>query len=171
MTSSAIQTRDPQTPAEWREAVDAAEFHLLLDSARKYGLVTGGPVIDVARCEEILRRGAAQGYRPRPHEPHQGVPAMNLDCRRCVHGSARPEYFGYCSSCWSEMDLVERRDAARCIYCGCPRVETYCADCGRCRDDGTRAKPSRGEGFIAAIWELLVALAVLIVGLLAGFGC
>lgn len=59
--------RDPQTPAEWQEAVDAAAFWLLVDSAKHYGLVTG-PTIDGARCEAILARGRAQGVRPAPDD-------------------------------------------------------------------------------------------------------
>jgi hypothetical protein len=66
--SAKADGRDPQTPAQWREAVDAAEFCLYVDSARQYGLITGGPTIDVGRADEILRRGAALGYRPRPIE-------------------------------------------------------------------------------------------------------
>jgi len=56
---------DPQTPAEWQGAVDAANVLLLLDSARAYGLVTGGPDVDVARCESILAQGKNVGYKPR----------------------------------------------------------------------------------------------------------
>lgn len=55
---------DPTTPAEWQEAVNWAEFWLMFDSARQYGLVIGGPEIHLPRCEEILRRGKVRGYRP-----------------------------------------------------------------------------------------------------------
>ena len=55
---------DPTTPTEWQEAVDLAEFYVCLDSAAKYGLVTGGPQINLERCEQILRDGRALGYRP-----------------------------------------------------------------------------------------------------------
>lgn len=57
--------RDPETAAEWQEAVDLAEFYLLLDSARAYGLATGGPEINPERCQEILKRGRGIGYRPK----------------------------------------------------------------------------------------------------------
>jgi len=40
---------------------------LLLDSARQYGLVTGGPEIDVERCEEILTLGKARGIEPKEY--------------------------------------------------------------------------------------------------------
>jgi hypothetical protein len=45
--------------------VDMAEACLALDSARLYGLVTGGPKVNVDRCEELLERGRARGTRPR----------------------------------------------------------------------------------------------------------
>jgi hypothetical protein len=59
-----MKTRDPKTPAEWQAAVDTAEACLLIDSARQYGLITGGPVVDVDRCEQILIRGRARGFTP-----------------------------------------------------------------------------------------------------------
>jgi hypothetical protein len=57
------QRRDPQTPAEWQDAVNAAEACLLLDSARLYGFVTGGPGVNIARCEQILEGGRARQIR------------------------------------------------------------------------------------------------------------
>jgi len=68
------QHADPTTPDEWQAAVDSADFLLLLDSARQYGLVTGGPIVDVARCHEIIRRGADRGVFPGP----PGVPQRRL---------------------------------------------------------------------------------------------
>jgi hypothetical protein len=56
--------RDPQTPAEWQDAVNGAEAALLLESARCYGLVQGGPIVHVARCEAILARGKKRGVVP-----------------------------------------------------------------------------------------------------------
>jgi len=35
-----------------------------LDSARQYGLVSGGPKVIVERCEDILRRGAKRRIKP-----------------------------------------------------------------------------------------------------------
>jgi hypothetical protein len=58
--------RDPATPAEWQDAVDGARFFLLLDSARQYGLVAGGPGVDSNRCIDILKQGAALGVKPAP---------------------------------------------------------------------------------------------------------
>lgn len=61
---SASATRDPQTRAEWQDAADAAHACEVLDAARQYGLVSGGPAVDVARCEEILERAAKHGITP-----------------------------------------------------------------------------------------------------------
>lgn len=36
-----MKPKDPRTPREWQEAVDLAEFWILLDSARQYGLAAG----------------------------------------------------------------------------------------------------------------------------------
>ena len=56
--------KQPQTPTEWQEAVDLAHGALVLDSARQYGLVTGGPTVDVSRCEQFLRDGRRLGITP-----------------------------------------------------------------------------------------------------------
>lgn len=72
---------EPQTPAEWQEAVDAADGCLHLDAARGYGLVTGGPEVDVRRCEWILAAGAALGYVPAAN-------AVERFTRELLHRSA-----------------------------------------------------------------------------------
>lgn len=56
--------RDPKTREEWQNAVDAADGALTLESARLYGLVTGGPEVNTARCEEILAAGKLRGVTP-----------------------------------------------------------------------------------------------------------
>ena len=55
------------------EAVDAAHFLQMLDSARQYGLVKGGPNADLERCQEILERGRAQGITPQSDALDRGV--------------------------------------------------------------------------------------------------
>ena len=60
----ARMTKEPETPEQWQEAVNLAEFYLLLDSARQYGLLEGGPSLDIERCEELLQRGKQQGFQP-----------------------------------------------------------------------------------------------------------
>ena len=54
----------PGSREEWQEAVDAAHTLLLVDSARQYGLIIGGPNVHIKRCEEILRQGHERGIRP-----------------------------------------------------------------------------------------------------------
>lgn len=56
--------RNPRTHAEWQEAVDGAEIALKLHAANAYGLVSGGPTVNVDRCEDLLREGATRGVRP-----------------------------------------------------------------------------------------------------------
>jgi len=56
--------RDPVTPAEWQEAVDMAEFLLLLESAKMYGLISFETKISAKRCCQVIEIGAAKGYRP-----------------------------------------------------------------------------------------------------------
>ena len=55
---------EPDSPIEWQEAVNCAHFLLLLDAARGYGLMTGGPEVNAARCTEIVKRGRRIGYKP-----------------------------------------------------------------------------------------------------------
>lgn len=67
--------KEPQTRQEWQEAADAAEGALALASAREYGLVTGGPQVDLHRCSLIIARA---------REEHGVTPAR--DCiERFVH--------------------------------------------------------------------------------------
>lgn len=56
--------KQPRTRDQWQEAVDLAEVYLVIDSARKYGLVRGGPAVDVDRCEQLLACGRARGITP-----------------------------------------------------------------------------------------------------------
>jgi hypothetical protein len=58
------EPRNPRTRSEWQNAVNWAELYLLVDSAKQYGLVTGGPEINTGRCDEILKRGRRRGFIP-----------------------------------------------------------------------------------------------------------
>lgn len=62
--------KDAQAPAgppdEWQIVVDMAEGALVLDSTRKYGLVTGGPKVNCDRCVEIIDAGRERGIVPSP---------------------------------------------------------------------------------------------------------
>jgi hypothetical protein len=65
-------SQDPHSLREWIEAVDAAYFMLTLDSCRRYGLITGGPEVNVERCESILAEGAKRHVYPQmPREAKQ----------------------------------------------------------------------------------------------------
>lgn len=57
--------RTPETAGQWQEAVDIAHAALALDAARQYGLVEGGPKVNVERCQEMLERGARTRIYPR----------------------------------------------------------------------------------------------------------
>jgi hypothetical protein len=67
---------DPETPDEWRDAVEWAEVMLLLDSARGYGVVTGGPAVDVERCLELQARGRALGHAPTTRGTEARIPTL-----------------------------------------------------------------------------------------------
>jgi hypothetical protein len=56
----------PRNKRQWQNAVDVAHTLLALDAAHQYGLVTGGPKIDIDRCIEILERGKQKGVEPSP---------------------------------------------------------------------------------------------------------
>lgn len=56
--------RDPRSPDEWQSVVDSADVLLLIDSAQQYGLVVGGPKVNIARCNEMLAAGAEGGFFP-----------------------------------------------------------------------------------------------------------
>lgn len=59
-----IEAPDPETPAEWQEAADAAYFMLLVDSAIQYGLIAG-PRANIARCEWIIEEAMKHGITPK----------------------------------------------------------------------------------------------------------
>lgn len=56
--------KNPVTHYEWQLAIDMAHGALSLDSARLYGLVNGGPQVNVERCQEIMIKGRELGYAP-----------------------------------------------------------------------------------------------------------
>jgi hypothetical protein len=49
--------QDPQTPEEWQECVNLAAGWRQVADCKMYGLVQGGPDIDVRRCDQLLERG------------------------------------------------------------------------------------------------------------------
>ncbi len=68
--------RNPSNPAEWQEAVDAADLVLVIDSLRQYDLITGGPEGNIARCETILEKGRKRGYYPSRTHPKTESPIL-----------------------------------------------------------------------------------------------
>ncbi|WP_165074806.1 hypothetical protein [Paludisphaera rhizosphaerae] len=70
--------RNPTTPDEWQNAVDAAKALSVLHAARSYGLVKGGPKVDVDRCDELLEQGLRLGVTPRPDAVERFVEGWNL---------------------------------------------------------------------------------------------
>lgn len=57
---------DPDTTDEWQKAADLAYGASVLQAARNYGLVTGGPVVNQARCDFILSEARKRGIHPHP---------------------------------------------------------------------------------------------------------
>jgi hypothetical protein len=56
--------RQPLTVDEWNEAATLAAACLLIDDARLYGFVVGGPTVDRERCVEVLDQAARVGIVP-----------------------------------------------------------------------------------------------------------
>ena len=76
MPGRRARRRQPRTTAEWHEAVDLAEVHLLIHSARCYGLITGGPEVNVDRCQKILKKGRQLGIIPAADCVEKIVPVL-----------------------------------------------------------------------------------------------
>jgi hypothetical protein len=69
---------NPSTPEAWQNTVDAAEACLAIDSCRQYGLITGGPTINVERCMWILQKGKRRGYTPAPGAAERFILEYNV---------------------------------------------------------------------------------------------
>lgn len=48
--------------------MNAAEFMVAIDAAKKYGLIEWAGEVNVDRCVEILARGRKRGFVPLPFE-------------------------------------------------------------------------------------------------------
>ena len=59
-----LKAKWPKTPREWQEAVDAAAAARAVADCKMYGLIEGGPEINVARCDQILDAGRARRIFP-----------------------------------------------------------------------------------------------------------
>jgi hypothetical protein len=58
----------PSSVDEWRAVATAAAGLLLIDDARLFGLVRGGPTVVRVRCEPVLATAAEVGIVPTPEE-------------------------------------------------------------------------------------------------------
>lgn len=54
----------PQSPDEWQLAADASHALLTIHAAQKYGLITGGPDVDIERCNLVLECASRRGITP-----------------------------------------------------------------------------------------------------------
>jgi hypothetical protein len=66
----------PDTPEEWQTVVDAARGAIVFDAARQYGLVKGGPEVNVERCQRLLELGQLRGYTPACNAVERFVAAL-----------------------------------------------------------------------------------------------
>jgi hypothetical protein len=78
---------EPKTREDWQLAVDAADAALSLNAARQYGLVKGGPGVNVDRCVEILNQGRRRGIIPSPDSIERFV--AGLQAEQANTGSGR----------------------------------------------------------------------------------
>lgn len=70
------QNKEPETQAEWQEAVNVSKVMLLVHDARLYGLIRGGPSVDVERCQAMINGGQQRGIRPQPEEVDRFIVEM-----------------------------------------------------------------------------------------------
>jgi hypothetical protein len=85
---------DPETLEQWQEAVDAAAGARAVADCQMYGLIKGGPKIDVARCDEILSRGKAQGVllsKPETELAIEFVKLVNAQAAQAAREKAQRE--------------------------------------------------------------------------------
>jgi len=68
--------KDPKTPGQWRSAAALAEACVRLDAARQYGLITGGPRVNVERCLALLAAAGERGIVLTPTEIDDAVTAL-----------------------------------------------------------------------------------------------
>jgi hypothetical protein len=71
--------RGRRSRALWQELVDSAHALLSIDSARQYGLITGGPECNHKRCYQILKDGQARGVHPRADAVESFIAAVNAE--------------------------------------------------------------------------------------------
>jgi helix-turn-helix protein len=99
---------NPQTVDEWQAAVDGADFLLLIDSARQYGLIEGGPKANVDRCVEILTRGVDLGIFPSAPDRRRAWLGRWLRAQREGLGAAQPAVAQRMGTHQVRISLIER---------------------------------------------------------------
>jgi hypothetical protein len=104
--------QDPKTPDEWQEACNLAGAALALHASRASDPVGGGPEVDLARCQDIVRRARTHGIEPRNDEVEQLVAACG------------PEGLTAPPDVWVEdrrWQALPRGGPRRCSYKRCQR--------------------------------------------------
>lgn len=89
--SATSKPRNPRTPAEWQEAADGAQVMLLIDAARQYGLVAGGPECNQERCVEILQLAKRRGIVPREDCVERAFRPTGQDCEKGANDDGNRE--------------------------------------------------------------------------------
>jgi len=56
--------KHPHTRQQWQEAVTSAHHFLLLDAARQYGLIEGGPRVNLDRCKSLIKQARKKKIQP-----------------------------------------------------------------------------------------------------------
>jgi hypothetical protein len=77
-----MKRRNPVTRAEWQDAVDSAAAVRAVADCKMYGLIKGGPQIDIHRCDEILEAGKRRGVipsKPAPQLAIEFIAAINAE--------------------------------------------------------------------------------------------
>ena len=62
MLETRERARVAPNPSELREVAILADVMLRVDAARLYGLITGGPDVDVDRCRELIAQARDAGH-------------------------------------------------------------------------------------------------------------
>lgn len=68
--------RNPTTPDEWQLVADFSAFCLAVENARLYGLIEGGPEINVDRCRDLLLMAQDRGIESRGPNDLAADPVM-----------------------------------------------------------------------------------------------
>ena len=76
MNKPQLPVRDPRTPEEWQDAVNAARYFLIIADCTSYGILHYRGEVNLGRCNDILQRGAARGILPASLEELFPIPSQ-----------------------------------------------------------------------------------------------